>query len=202
MDAHDRALPRDRPARAEPSITSTSTVEAFLQAWLEAKQSPLCPPTYASHEADVRRYLVPYLGNLPLDGLRPAHIERMYRLQAHSDGHGEAPLSVASLRRIHATLTSALNAAVKQGLLDRNPAVPVRLPRGTQVRAASTKEPVLESGPQPSSRYGGMLWIEGAAEPVNFDAASWGDAIALLDDQYGQDSEFVLRTDKAAPPPN
>ena len=60
--------------------------------------------------------------------LRPGHIERMYR-QLATAGDTSRPLSISTLHRIHATLMSALNTAVRRGLIDRNPAATVELPR-------------------------------------------------------------------------
>lgn len=101
------------------------TVGAYLEAWLWGKQS-LKPSTHAGYEVHVRRHLKPYIGHLPLSGLSPAHVDRMYRLLADEAGPA---MSVATLHRLHATLMSALNTAVKRGLIDRNPASTVELPR-------------------------------------------------------------------------
>jgi integrase len=124
---------RRQPLGGEPPITPSSTVENYLEEWLWGKQS-LRPSTHASYETHVRRYLVPHLGNLRLDGLSAAHVQRMYRLLANQEGRGGKQLSVASLRRIHATLMSALNTAVRRGLIDRNPAATVELPRAHRTR--------------------------------------------------------------------
>lgn len=104
------------------------TVGEYLEEWLWSKQS-LRPSTHASYETHVRRYLVAYLGPVDLGSLRPLHVERMYRELAVRESRGGRPLSAASVRRIHATLMSALNMAVRRGLLDRNPAATVELPR-------------------------------------------------------------------------
>ena len=106
----------------------------YLEEWLWGKQS-LRPSTHASYETHVRRYLVPYLGKLRLDGLRPVHIERMYRESwpTRTTGAG-GRCRCRRLRRIHATLMSALNTAVRRGLIDRNPAATVELPRVARPR--------------------------------------------------------------------
>lgn len=103
------------------------TVEQFLDDWLAGKQS-LRPSTALSYATHIRRYLSPHLGVLLLEALRPLHIERMYReISLLGDEHGR-PLSVSTLRRIQATLMSALNTAVRRGLIERNPAATVELP--------------------------------------------------------------------------
>ena len=55
----------------------------------------------------------------------------MYRDLATEDEDGGS-ISVSTLRRVHATLMSALNTAVRRGLLERNPAATVELPRATR----------------------------------------------------------------------
>jgi len=62
-----------------------------------------------------------------------------------------------------------------------------------------TEESVMKSSLQP--KFTGMVWIDGVQVPVNLDAASWDEAIALLNNQYGHDSAFVLRTADATMQP-
>ncbi len=173
----------------------TSTVGEFLEDWLAGKRSRRVS-TYAFHEVHVRRYLVPYLGNLRLDGLRAAHIERMYVFLAQNDGHGASPLSVPSLAGTSATLTSALNTAVQRGLLESNPAARSRvLGSGRSVHGRLEEE--VETSLH-LAIFTGTVLINGEQETVTIEADSWADALEKLDHQYGHDSEFVLRADGIA----
>jgi integrase len=103
------------------------TVAEYLSEWLAGKQS-LRPSTHASYAAHVRLYLVPCLGRIRLVDLRPGDIERMYRRIDLENAERRRPVSVATKRRIHATLTSALTTAVRRGLIERSPATTVELP--------------------------------------------------------------------------
>src|SRR4051812_40975695 len=116
------AFPVRRPhlALVEQPEPDRLTVGVYLEEWLCGKQS-LRPSTHLSYETHVRRYLNPFLGDLEMAALRPVHVEGMYRALAMMDDRRGRPLSAASLRRIHATLMSALNTAVRRGLIDRNP---------------------------------------------------------------------------------
>ena len=134
-----RTLPRSRRHAAHEHAP---TVGEYLDAWLSGKQS-LRDSTRQSYEVHVRRYLKPHLGGLPLVDLRAAHIERMYRDIAASGRPNARPLSVATLRRIHATLTSALNTAVRRGDLVRNPAATVELPPVVRPRATAWSDEEL-----------------------------------------------------------
>lgn len=117
---------------AELGPDDTITVGDYLQQWLGGKQS-LRPSTLASYATHIRCYLRPSLGSIELRALRPAHIEQMHRglLTANESGR---QLSVASVHRVHATLRSALNTAVRRGLIPRNPADTVELPRTPKAR--------------------------------------------------------------------
>ncbi|MTD52386.1 hypothetical protein [Amycolatopsis pithecellobii] len=54
----------------------------------------------------------------------------MFTTLIRTQGVAGHPLSAGTLRRIQATLRAALNAAVRRGLIDRNPARYVELPPG------------------------------------------------------------------------
>ena len=114
------------------SQPDSGTVGEYLENWLWGKQS-LRPSTHAAYESHVRRYLVPMLGTIPLAELGPVHLERMYRRLLEDQPTGRS-LSVSTLHRLHATVMSALNTAVKRGLIDRNPAATVELPSRSRVR--------------------------------------------------------------------
>jgi len=112
------------------------TVGGYLDDWLagKARLRASTRRTYAEH---IRLYLTPALGHLRLDQLDAVDIERMYTaIRGLGTGTGRAPspemkamlaarqrsqparpLTTARLRRIHTTLMSALNTAVKRRLL-------------------------------------------------------------------------------------
>jgi len=53
----------------------------------------------------------------------------MYRRITDANTARERPVGPTTMRRIHATLNTALNTAVRRGLMRRNPASTVDLPR-------------------------------------------------------------------------
>lgn len=104
------------------------TVGRYLPEWLEGKQA-LRPSTRASYASHIRLYLVPHLGHLDLAELGSEHIERMYREITVRNSTRSRVVSPATMRRIHATLTSALSTAARRGLVQRNVAATVELAR-------------------------------------------------------------------------
>jgi integrase len=105
---------------------SRITVSDYLASWLKGKAS-LRPTTGRSYEAHIRLYLQPHLGRLRLSDLRAHHIETMFERIRASNGTRERPLGPTTLKRIHATLMSALQSAVKRRLIPYNPALHIEL---------------------------------------------------------------------------
>lgn len=98
-------------------------VEDYLAQWLESKRS-IRSSTRRAYEGHVRVHLNPHIGKIPLRSLRAEHLDSMYSAIRTSD----RPPSVATMRRIHATLRGALNTAFKRRLIPFNPANQVELP--------------------------------------------------------------------------
>lgn len=124
MTAQHSRWPRRR-NRTPAAIPVHETVGGYLDAWLVAKAS-LRASTRLSYQTHIDRYLKPSLGHLRLTRLTAADVERA-QSQIRSGRFGV--VSTATLHRIHATLMSALNTAVRRDLLSTNPAALVELPR-------------------------------------------------------------------------
>ena len=121
------------------------TLGRYLEEWLEGRAG-LRPTTLNGYRTNVDLYLRPGLGHLPLADLREQHIEQLYavlatlglpdaadsplrrRVMIARDGRHARPLSPTSIRRVHATLQSALSSAVKRRRLLVSPARHVELP--------------------------------------------------------------------------
>lgn len=111
---------------------SKLTVGQYLERWAETYATlHTSPRTASSYKAELRRHVVPALGNLPLTALRPHHIEAYY-VEALTAGRrdgkqgGLAPRTVVYHHRI---LSEALEHAVRHGELARNPAKLVTPPK-------------------------------------------------------------------------
>lgn len=100
------------------------TVGAYLDSWLLGKRK-LRPSTARSYESHVRVYLKPLIGQVRLSALRADHLDAMY--DAIRAGNVGRKPSASTVRRIHATLHSALHAAYKRRLITFNPAGQVEL---------------------------------------------------------------------------
>ena len=104
------------------------TVAEYLTGWLQSKQA-LRASTRLEYRRHIQDIFIPELSHLKLADLRAKHIVTVFQRIEDSNRTKERPISAATQKNILATLSSALNAAVKQGMIRRNPAATVELAR-------------------------------------------------------------------------
>lgn len=110
------------------------TVAAYLKGWLDdVAVLRVRGRTLEGYRQHVRDHLAPFFDGVPMASLSMGHVQKLIA------DLGRRGLSPSTIRRVHATLRSALTEAVRQGLVDRNVAKLVTLPRATRpaVRAAT-----------------------------------------------------------------
>jgi integrase len=116
---------------------SPITVKDYLNKWLDTAARPrVTERTFDSYSDLISRYVNEELGNRKLSDLRPLHIQKLYAEMQ------ERELSARTVRYLHAVLSSALKQAVRWGMLTRNPAELINLPRQVrkEMKALSPKE--------------------------------------------------------------
>ena len=110
-----------------------TTVGSYLAEWLDRHRAHVRPATHKSYRQVVRAYLLPALGDVPLDDLDTATVETLYTsLLARGGLHGK-PLSVRSVRYAHAVLRRAMEDARLDGLVEVNPVAAAHPPRPAAV---------------------------------------------------------------------
>lgn len=120
-----RAALADEVSDPRPEVT----VAEVLDRWLARKRS-CAPGTYASYAQQVRRYLAPTLGQVPLTALTADDVQDFIdRLAARSSARG-TPFAAGTVRLALVVLRQALRYAVARGLVARNVAADARPPRG------------------------------------------------------------------------
>ncbi len=107
------------------------TVGQFLlERWLPAAGATVRPTTLLNYEVHVRRHVIPHIGEVRLQLLTGADLNRLYAGLTESgrvDGRGG--LAATTVHHVHATIHRALRDAVRWGLLVRNPADAADPPR-------------------------------------------------------------------------
>jgi integrase len=110
------------------------TVTRWLRHWLSTLSLQVRPSTAAGYRAHVEDHLIPHLGPLPLTGLTVGHLDAMFTAIAERSATDGTRLTAATLHRIRATLRRALNVALREQLIQVNPARLVKLPRPVRHR--------------------------------------------------------------------
>lgn len=113
------------------------TLNEYLAKWLATAARPrVSERTHEGYQYLLNQHVQPELGKQKLSDVRPLHIQKLY-----SDMQ-ERGLSARTVRYLHAVLSSALKQAVRWGMLARNPAEMVELPRQArkEMMALSPKE--------------------------------------------------------------
>jgi integrase len=115
----DLAVDYIRKTSAAAVPTASSSLSAYLDAWISGVRATLAPATWRRYEQIVRIWLVPNLGKARLDRLTVAEVRSyLYALPLH-------PQTVSHHR---AVLRKALADAVTEGLLTRNVAALAKPP--------------------------------------------------------------------------
>ncbi len=94
----------------------------FLQQWLRDYASAKAPKTAYGYGLLIRCHVVPHLGTVRLDKLTPAHLVHwLATLREKPVQRGEGTLSASTIHDTYRVLKTALNTAVRWGLLGHNP---------------------------------------------------------------------------------
>jgi integrase len=111
-----------------PISTERQTIGQFLDRWLRDCAKPRTrPSTFAGYEFIVSHYLKPELGKIEITQLSPQ------RVQAHLNEFVERGYSGQTARHARSVLRSALNQALRWGLVARNVATLVDSPNYTRL---------------------------------------------------------------------
>jgi integrase len=102
----------------------------YATRWLEHQQQRLRPRTWNNYRQLVRDHLVPVIGDVRVDSLRPGHVELVLN-EARASG-----LSPRTTTMVRAVLSASMRQAVAWGLATSNPTQAVRPPRSERPRLA------------------------------------------------------------------
>ncbi len=115
------------------------TLARYLHQWLvDYAETNTAPRTAERYKQMIDLHLVPHLGHIPLQQLRPNHLQAFYA-KSLKEGRvdGKGGLSARSVQHLHRVLSEALNHAVKWGIVARNVANAVDPPRPVKKETAT-----------------------------------------------------------------
>jgi len=101
-----------------------TTLAEYLEKWLLDYAKPnLSPRGFERYQGIIIKHLIPDFGSITLTQLRPEHLQKHYTTKLNEG------LSAGTVRYHHAVIHKALQTAVKWGLVNRNVADGVDVPR-------------------------------------------------------------------------
>ena len=107
----------------------------WLDRWLEEYAAPsVRPSTLEGYRGYIDRNIKPYLGDKPVGKVTREDVQKLYR-ELQKNGRKELhpeygyQLSGATIRRIHGVFHQAMDAAVQENLIARNPTEGITLPK-------------------------------------------------------------------------
>lgn len=101
---------------------ATMTMEQYLTDWIAGYRSSIAPSTAKAYEGHIKHYLIPHLGRMAVSDLEPPDVRRLTATLAKT-------LGPASVVRVLATLSCAMQQLVDDRKLKDNPVRGVRRPK-------------------------------------------------------------------------
>ena len=112
------------------------TVASWLRTWYDLYERPnIRPSTARSYRGNIEQHVIPNIGHIKLTKLTGRNLQRLYKdLQEHgrlreAQKETKPGLSNATVRGIHMMLHNALDRAVKERLILRNPTEDCIIPK-------------------------------------------------------------------------
>ena len=115
---------------------SRLTVREYLEQWFrDYAGTHVRRRTQEGYRGNLDRYILPRIGDVPLDKLTPRHVQEMESELLRNGGTQGRGLSPTTVLQVHRILSNALGSAVRLGIVVRNVAGAVEPPRITQYEA-------------------------------------------------------------------
>jgi integrase len=218
---------------AERAPDRSATLSVLLDRWMEVADHELS--THVTNRGYIDRVLKPALGNIPLHKLqhRVDLVDRLYshlrrcgslcdgtrRIDHRSESEHDCTalecsphrckgLQPATIRRIHAILSAALNYAIGWGWMDRNPAEYAHPPkvgrRRPQTLSPEQAAQLINLAWPEDPEFGLFLWlaVTTGARRGELTALRWSDCdlqqgLLLIDENYVvRDGQRILKSTK------
>ncbi|QTL69191.1 site-specific integrase [Bifidobacterium longum] len=160
------------------------TVAEWMDHWLTDVCKPrLKPRTWGTYASVSANNIVPSIGAVRLDGLKPAHFRRMERYVTVELGKSSGTAGSA-----WRTLHKALEDAVLEGVIERNPAVKGTAPRvALKERAALTPDQAADLIAAETDETWRLMWMLAFMTGMR-----QGERLGLTEDELRRDGDRLV----------
>ena len=164
--------------------TKPPTVAEWCDHWLNDICKPhLKPRTWGTYASVIERNVKPAIGAVRLDELKPAHFRRMERYVMEEQGKSSGTAGSA-----WRTLHKALEDAVLEGVIERNPAVKGTAPRvAVKERAALTPEQAADLIAAETDDTWRLMWMLAFMTGMR-----QGERLGLTEDELRRDGDRLI----------
>ena len=106
------------------------TVEAYLRSWLEGHALEIKPKTHEDYRSLIERYVVPRIGRMRVQSVKPATLSTFYATLRREGGATGQGLSPRTVNYVHSVLRKAFDDAVNiDQVIAVNPATRAKRPQ-------------------------------------------------------------------------
>ena len=102
----------------------------YLESWFAIHKRKLAPSTINGYYTNIYNHIIPAIGKLTLEEIKPSSLDKFYLDLMDNDG-----LSAKTVTYVHNVLKVALQAAVEDGLIPINPCMRVKPPKVPKFRS-------------------------------------------------------------------
>lgn len=164
--------------------TKPPTVAEWCDHWLNDICKPhLKPRTWGTYASVIERNVKPAIGAVRLDELKPAYFRRMERYVMEEQGKSSGTAGSA-----WRTLHKALEDAVLEGVIERNPAVKGTAPRvALKERAALTPEQAADLIAAETDDTWRLMWMLAFMTGMR-----QGERLGLTEDELRRDGDRLI----------
>lgn len=99
------------------------TIKEYIQIWLKNIKPDIRPKTYLFYEFCSNNAIIPTLGNIKLNKLKPLHVKNFINKYLN-----DSDISTTTVRHYYRTLSVALNKAVEWEIIAKNPCKKIKPP--------------------------------------------------------------------------
>lgn len=114
------------------------TVSDYFKDWLQNIKTDVRANTYRSYCGNMTNHIIPYFEQhkMLLQDLKPYHLENYYKakLQENSKLNSSEALSPTTIKHHHQNISKALSDALRQGIIQYNPASVAKTPKVERYR--------------------------------------------------------------------